>query len=119
LPGVTIHTLIIISINVLDINAIQRLEEIPYILFRCLKNLISKSALNRRSLSILTPVGQQVESPVKFPLDKATTLNQIKALKSILADYLGNKRRIFLVIDHEGINKPEMAFLHEPPAFGD
>jgi len=37
-------------------------------------------------------------------------MNQTKALHAILADSLGNRRRIFLVLDHEGINRPALQF---------
>lgn len=61
-------------------------------------------------VKILQSSGTTGGTPSRIPLDKATTLNQIKALKSILSDYLGERRKIFLVIDHEGINSPKMAF---------
>jgi len=94
----------------IDIDAIQRLEEIPYIPVQMFKEFDLKICPEQEIVKILNSSGTTGGIPSKIPLDKATTLNQIKALKSILADYLGNKRRIFLVIDHEGINKPEMAF---------
>lgn len=61
-------------------------------------------------VKILQSSGTTGSAQSRIPLNKTTILYQIKALKSILSDYLGEKRKVFLVIDHEGINSPKMAF---------
>ena len=77
---------------------------------RCSSISISGPARNTEIAKVLQSSGTTGGTPSRIPLDKATTLNQIKALKSILSGYLGKNRKIFLVIDHEGINSPKLAF---------
>lgn len=92
------------------IDAIQRLEDVPYIPVQMFKLFDLGTCPEHEIVKILQSSGTTGGTPSRIPLDKATTLNQIKALKSILSDYLGERRKIFLVIDHEGINSPKMAF---------
>ena len=93
-----------------DVDKIGRLEDVPYIPVQMFKHFDLRTCPEGEVAKILQSSGTTGGSPSRIPLDKSTTLNQIKALKSILEDYLGKNRKIFLVIDHEGINKPEMAF---------
>jgi len=93
-----------------DIDAIQRLEDVPYMPVQMFKYFDLRTCPEHEIVKILQSSGTTSGTPSRIPLDKATALNQMKALKSILSDYLGEKRKIFLVIDHEGINSPEMAF---------
>ncbi len=94
----------------IEVNAIQRLEDVPYIPVQMFKDFDFRTCPEQEIVKILQSSGTTGGTPSRIPLDKATTLNQIKALKSILSDYLGERRKIFLVIDHEGINSPKMAF---------
>jgi len=94
----------------IGIDAIQKLEDVPYIPVQMFKVFDLRTCSEQEIVKILQSSGTTGGTPSRIPLDKATTLNQIKALKSILSDYLGERRKIFLVIDHEGINSPKMAF---------
>ena len=94
----------------IDIEAIQKPEDVPYIPVQMVKHFDLRTCPEQEIVKILQSSGTTGGTPSRIPLDKATTLNQIKALKSILSGYLGNNRKIFLVIDHEGINSPKLAF---------
>ena len=94
----------------IDIDALQQPEDVPFIPVQMFKHFDLRTCPENVVAKILQSSGTTGGTPSRIPLDKSTTLNQIKALKSILSDYLGKNRKIFLVIDHEGINKPEMAF---------
>lgn len=89
---------------------IQRLEDVPPLPVQMFKYFDLKTCPEERIEKVLRSSGTTTGVTSRVPLSKNTTLNQIKALKSILKDYLGNKRRIFLVIDHEGINDPKVEF---------
>jgi len=93
-----------------DIEAIKNLEDIPFIPVQMFKVFDLKTCPDENISKILRSSGTTGGQSSIIPLDKTTSMNQIKALKSILSDYLGRQRKIFLVIDHEGINSPEMAF---------
>jgi hypothetical protein len=94
----------------IDIEAIQKPEDVPYIPVQMFKNFDLRICPEQEIVKILQSSGTTGGTPSRIPLDKATTINQIKALKSILSEYLGKNRKIFLVIDHEGINSPKLAF---------
>ncbi|WP_225420105.1 LuxE/PaaK family acyltransferase [Methanohalophilus profundi] len=89
------------NISVSDINSLEDIPPLPVQMFKyfdleiCPKDEVYK---------ILQSSGTTSGKKSRVPLSKTTTINQTKALKSILSDYLGKKRRIFLVIDHEGMN---------------
>ena len=95
------------NINILDINSLSDVPAIPVQMFKYFElETCPKSEI----VKILKSSGTTSNIPSRIPLSKKTTFNQIKALKSILSDYLGEKRKIFIVIDHEGINNPNMEF---------
>ena len=92
------------------IDALNNLEDVPYIPVQMFKHFDLRTCPEQEIVKVLQSSGTTGGTPSRVPLDKSTTMNQIKALKTILADYLGKNRKIFLVIDHEGINSPAMAF---------
>jgi hypothetical protein len=94
----------------IDIDAMSRLEDVPFIPVQMFKSFDLRTCPEQAISKVLQSSGTTGGTPSRIPLDKATTMNQIRALKTILADYLGKNRKIFLVIDHEGINSPAMAF---------
>ncbi|ABS56260.1 acyl-protein synthetase, LuxE [Methanoregula boonei 6A8] len=94
----------------IDIDTLLQPEDVPFIPVQMFKHFDLRTCPENAVAKILQSSGTTGGTPSRIPLDKLTTLNQIKALKAILSDYLGKNRKIFLVIDHEGINKPEMAF---------
>ncbi|MFZ1127623.1 acyl-protein synthetase [Methanoregula sp.] len=94
----------------IDIDALRQPEDVPFIPVQMFKHFDLRTCPENAVAKVLQSSGTTGASPSRIPLDKSTTLNQIKALKAILSDYLGKNRKIFLVVDHEGINKPEMAF---------
>jgi phenylacetate-coenzyme A ligase PaaK-like adenylate-forming protein len=94
----------------IDIETIQKPEDVPYIPVQMFKHFDLRTCPEQEIVKVLQSSGTTGGIPSRIPLDKATTINQIKALKSILSEYLGKNRKIFLVIDHEGINSPKLAF---------
>ena len=94
----------------IDIDNIQRIEDVPFIPVQMFKYFDLKTCPEHEITKTLHSSGTTDTTPSRIPLNKSTILNQMKALKSILSDYLGNQRKIFLVIDYEGVNSPRMAF---------
>lgn len=94
----------------IEITAIRTLEDVPYIPVQMFKYFDLRTCSEQEIVKVLQSSGTTGGQLSRIPLDKPTTLNQIKALKAILSDYLGKKRKIFLVIDYAGINRPDMAF---------
>ena len=92
------------NIDIADIHAVEDVPPMPVQMFKyfdlstCPKDEIIK---------ILKSSGTTSNMMSRIPLNKNTAANQTKSLTSILADYLGQKRRLFIVIDHEGINSPK------------
>ncbi|QYZ79897.1 acyl-protein synthetase [Methanofollis formosanus] len=89
---------------------IRRLEDVPAIPVQMFKYFDLKTCSEDRIEKVLRSSGTTTGVTSRVPLSKNTIINQIKALKSILKDHLGGRRRIFLVIDHEGINDPTLEF---------
>ncbi len=94
----------------IEIDAMHKLEDVPFIPVQMFKLFDLRTCPGQEIVKVLQSSGTTGGTPSRIPLDKTTTLNQIKALKSILSEYLGKNRKIFLVIDHEGINSPKLAF---------
>ena len=92
----------------IDINNINSIENVPPLPVQMFKYFNLATCPKDQIVKILKSSGTTSDVSSKVPLNKNTTINQIKALKSILSDYLGKKRRLFLVIDHEGINDPRL-----------
>jgi len=89
---------------------IQSLADVPAMPVQMFKYFDLKTCPKENVVKVMRSSGTTANVQSKVPLDKATMMNQIKALQAILASYLGNKRRIFLVIDHEKINDPVLEF---------
>ena len=89
---------------------ISTLAEVPVMPVQMFKYFDLKTCPKEDIVKVMRSSGTTASVQSKVPLDKTTMMNQIKALQMILASYLGNKRRIFLVIDHEGINNPILEF---------
>jgi phenylacetate-coenzyme A ligase PaaK-like adenylate-forming protein len=94
----------------IDIDSIATLEEIPPIPVQMFKYFDLGTCKKEQVVKILHSSGTTSGITSRIPLNKSTTLNQRRALTTILAEYLGKKRRLFIVIDHEGINAPQAEF---------
>lgn len=89
-----------------NINSINCLEDVPVLPVQMFKYFDLTTCPKNNIIRVLKSSGTTTNMPSRVPLNKNTMVNQTKALSSILSDYLGKKRRIFLVIDYEGINSP-------------
>jgi len=89
---------------------IQSVTDVPFMPVQMFKYFDLRTCQGEDVVKILKSSGTTTGMQSRVPLDKTTIMNQIKALQTILASYLGSKRRIFLVIDHEGINNPALEF---------
>ncbi|MDE4907332.1 acyl-protein synthetase [Methanogenium marinum] len=93
-----------------DIDAITKIEEIPFIPVQMFKYFDLSTCEKEAIVKMLRSSGTTSDTASRVPLNKKTVLNQMKSLKQILSDYLGNKRKVFLVIDHEGVNSSVSEF---------
>ena len=82
------------------------LAEVPAVPVRMFKDFDLSTCLPSEVIRVLRSSGTTSQRPSRVPLDKTTASNQTKALKSTLGSYLGERRRIMLVIDHPGVNAP-------------
>lgn len=89
----------------IDISDIKSLEDIPPLPVQMFKYFDLETCAKDEIYKILQSSGTTSDKRSRVPLSKVTSINQTKALKSILSNYLGNKRRVFLVLDHEGMNR--------------
>jgi len=87
-------------------SEISSVEEIPVVPVSMFKSFDLKTKPSEEILKTLRSSGTTGQVPSSIPLDKPTMLYQTRALTSILGSFLGKQRRMFLVIDHEGINSP-------------
>jgi long-chain acyl-CoA synthetase len=91
----------------INIDNIDCLEDVPVLPVQMFKYFDLATCPKDSVVRVLKSSGTTTNLPSRVPLNKNTMVNQAKALSAILSDYLGNKRKIFLVIDHEGINNPD------------
>lgn len=79
-------------------NSFKELADVPYVPVRFFKEFQLKSVPDAEVVKTMMSSGTSGQ-PSKIFLDKATTMGQTRALSSILAGYLGNKRLPMLIID--------------------
>jgi hypothetical protein len=82
------------------------LASVPAVPVRMFKDFNLATCDPQDIVRVLRSSGTTSHQPSVVPLDKITATNQTKALRSILGEYLGEKRKVMLVIDHPGINAP-------------
>lgn len=87
-----------------DVGRIPTLEEVPPMPVQMFKYFDLATCPQEQIVRVLKSSGTTNNLASKVPLSKITTANQIKAVNATLSGYLGKKRRVFLVIDHPGIN---------------
>ncbi len=90
----------------INIDDIKCMEEVPAMPVQMFKYFDLATCPKEDIARVLQSSGTTSGIKSRVPLNKKTMVNQTRALNLILSDYLGQKRKIFLVIDHEGINSP-------------
>lgn len=91
----------------IDIEKIRSVEEVPFIPVQMFKYFDLSSNPDEKVARIIKSSGTTSGSQSIVPISKETAATQMKGLKSILENYLGQKRRVMIVIDHKGINDPK------------
>jgi|WetSurMetagenome_2_1015567.scaffolds.fasta_scaffold32253_2 phenylacetate-coenzyme A ligase PaaK-like adenylate-forming protein len=87
-------------------ESIDRLDDVPFVPVQMFKSFDLAICEKSEIFRLLKSSGTTGGSQSIVPLNKRTSSNQTKALKSIMQSFMGPKRRRMLVIDHEGINAP-------------
>lgn len=85
---------------------LEDLASVPAVPVRMFKDFDLSTCSPAEIVRVLRSSGTTSQRPSVVPLDKVTATNQTKALRSILGEFLGERRRVMLVIDHRGINAP-------------
>lgn len=88
------------------INSMRSLVDIPYLPVQMFKYFDLATCPPKDVVRVVKSSGTTSNLVSKVPLNKNTIINQTKALAGTISHYLGKKRKLFLVIDHEGINMP-------------
>jgi len=91
----------------IDIERIQNVEDVPFIPVQMFRYFDLSTNLDEKIARIIKSSGTTSGSQSMIPISKETAANQMKGLKSILEDYMGQKRRVMIAIDHMGINDPK------------
>ena len=91
----------------IDIERIQNVEDVPFIPVQMFKYFDLSTNPDDKIARVVKSSGTTSGSQSIIPISKETAANQIKGLKSILENYLGQKRRVMIAIDHMGINDPK------------
>ncbi len=90
-----------------DPAAVETIEDIPFVPVQMFKDFDLSTCPKEEVFRTIRSSGTTANISSKVPLNKKTTANQTKALKSILSNYLGEKRRVLLLVDHPGVNSPQ------------
>ena len=91
----------------IDIEKIERLEDVPFIPVQMFKHFDLSTNPDEKIARVIKSSGTTSGTQSIIPISKETAANQMKGLKSILENYLGQKRRVMITIDHKGINDPK------------
>lgn len=83
---------------------ISDLASVPAVPVRMFKDFDLTTCDPGDIVRVLRSSGTTSQRPSVVPLNKITATNQTKALRSILGEFLGSRRKVMLVIDHPGIN---------------
>lgn len=89
------------------IDCIHSIVDVPFLPVQMFKYFDLTTCPQKDIVRIVKSSGTTTGLVSKIPLNKNTIVNQTKALTGTLSHYLGKERKIFLVIDHEGINAPD------------
>ena len=89
-----------------DPSVICSLEDVPPLPVQMFKYFDLSTVPSAEVFRVLRSSGTTGQLQSMVPLDKVTSSNQTKALKVIMADFMGEKRMPFLVLDHPGVNDP-------------
>lgn len=87
-------------------EGMDELEKVPAVPVRMFKSYDLGTVEGKDITRVLRSSGTTSQLASVVPLNKTTAANQTKALRSILGAYLGDRRRVMLVIDHPGVNSP-------------
>lgn len=84
-----------------DVESDSRMEEMPFLPVRLFKMYALQSIQQQDIVKTMTSSGTTGQSVSKIMLDKATSLNQTKALAKIVATMIGGHRVPMLILDTE------------------
>lgn len=87
-----------------DINAINSLEEIPFIPVNMFKHFELRTCCEENVVRILNSSSTTGNVPSKIYINKETSIRQSQGVISTLTSYLGSYRRPLLIIDSKEIN---------------
>lgn len=91
----------------IDVSDISSLEDVPFIPVQMFKFFDLSTDPNEKRARVIRSSGTSSGDRSIVPISKETAVNQMKGLKSIIEDHLGQKRRVMIAIDHKGINDPK------------
>jgi phenylacetate-coenzyme A ligase PaaK-like adenylate-forming protein len=91
-------------------NTLTTVDEIPFLPVRLFKMHDLYSVPKENIIKTMTSSGTSGQAVSKIYLDKATSLNQSRALTTIVSDFLGTKRSPMLIIDSDTVLKNRNMF---------
>jgi hypothetical protein len=91
----------------IDIEKIQSVEGVPFIPVQMFKHFDLSTNPDEKIARVIKSSGTTSGGQSIVPISKEAAANQMKGLKSILENYMGQKRRVMIAIDHKGVNDPK------------
>ncbi len=100
----------ILSAHQFGLNAIEKLEQIPFLPVRLFKDYELASVVKEDVFKVLTSSGTTSQKVSRIVLDRQTSAAQTKALVKIIQDFLGKDRLPMLILDHPGVIRNRQTF---------
>ena len=91
----------------IDVEKIQSVEEVPFIPVQMFKYFDLSTNPDEKLARVIKSSGTTSGGQSIVPISKEAAANQMKGLKSILEDFLGQRRRAMIAIDHKEVNDPK------------
>ena len=91
-------------------NVKNSITDIPFLPVRLFKDYDLLSIDKSKIIKTMSSSGTSGQSVSKIFLDKVTAINQIKVLKNIVADFLGEKRLPMIIIDTDSVLRDRSQF---------
>ncbi len=89
---------------------INSYTDLPFLPVRLFKELELKSVEDEEIVKTMTSSGTSGQAVSKIYLDKATSLNQQKAMVKVVSDFTGSSRMPMIIIDCPGVVKNRVMF---------
>ena len=89
----------------IHVASLKRFSDIPFLPAQMFKSFDLATVPATQVFKVLCSSATTSQRPSRIPLDKETGYRQTAGLVAILRHYLGDKRKVLLVFDHDDTNR--------------